>query len=68
MKGDVSRILHYVVEGISVIAITFITVAYMTVGGLETPIIVGAFVAIGGIAAYDIHKREQNKDKGGKEQ
>ena len=59
MKDDVSRILHCVVEALSVFIIGFITVAYMTVGGLETPIILGAFAVIGGIAAWDIHKREQ---------
>ncbi|MBA7499069.1 hypothetical protein ES704_01808 [subsurface metagenome] len=55
-------ILHYVVEGLSVAAITLIAVAYMVAGGFETPVILSAFVAIGGIAAWDIHKREQNKE------
>jgi len=50
------RILHYVVEALSVVAITFITVAYMTVGGFEQPIIIAAIGAITGIAAWDIHK------------
>lgn len=59
MKNSISHIPHYIVEGLSVVAITIITVAYMTVGCYETPVIVGAFIAIGGIAAYDIHKREQ---------
>lgn len=61
MEKSISRILHYVVEGLSVFAITFITVAYMTVGGYELPVIGGAIGAIAGIAAWDIHKREQNK-------
>ena len=60
------EILHYVVEAVSVIAITVIAVIYMTVGSYETPVIMGAFVAIGGIAAWDIHKREQGMKKGGK--
>jgi len=46
-----------VVEALSVVAITFITVAYMTVGGFEQAIIIAAIGAITGIAAWDIHKR-----------
>lgn len=57
------RILHYVVEALSVAAITFITVAYMTIGGYETPIIIAAIGAITGIAAWDIHKRSNGETK-----
>lgn len=60
MKNGVSHILHYVVEVVAVGAITFITIAYMTVGGYETPVILGAIATIAGIAAWDIHKRGQN--------
>jgi len=51
--------LHYVVEAVAIVAITFIAIAYMTVGGYEVPIIIAAIGVIGGIAAWDIHKREQ---------
>lgn len=51
------RILHYVVELVSVILIAFITVFYMTVGGYEPTLIGAAIGAITGIAAWDIHKR-----------
>lgn len=57
--GETFRILHYVVEAMAVVAITFITIAYMTIGGYETPIILAAIGVIGGIAGYDIHKRNQ---------
>lgn len=60
--GQVFHVLHYVVEFAAVVAITVITVAYMSVGGFETPIILGSMGAIASIAAYDIYKRE----KGGK--
>jgi len=59
MKNSISRIPHYIVEGLSVIAITIITVAYMTVGCYETPVILAAIGAITGIAAWDIHKRNK---------
>lgn len=54
-------VLHYLVEGLSVLIIGFITVAYMVVGGYEQGVILGGIGAITAIAAWDIHKREQNK-------
>lgn len=63
MKDIVPHFLHYAVEGLSVLIIGGIAVAYMTVGGWETPVILTAIGAIVGIAAYDIHKREQTNSK-----
>lgn len=59
MDKTVKFIMHYLVEAVSVVAITIITVFHMTVGGYEQPVILAAIGAITGIAAWDIHKREQ---------
>lgn len=61
-RGGVMKFIgHYVVEGLSVLVIGGITIAYMTYGGWETPVIIAAIGAIGVIAGLDIHKRAQNK-------
>ena len=50
-------VLHHFVEFACVVGITVITYGYMSAGGYETPIILGAIGAITGIAAFDIYKK-----------
>jgi len=54
---EILNTLHYVIEGLAVVGITVITVAYMTVGGFETPIILGAFAAITTIAGVETYHK-----------
>lgn len=54
--------LHYVIEAVAIVFIFGLTLAALSAGIYETPVILGGIAAIAGIAAYDIHK------KAGKEQ
>ena len=54
---NVLNTLHYVVESLAIVGITVITVAYMTVGGFDTPIILGAFAAITAIAGVESYRK-----------
>jgi hypothetical protein len=57
--------LHYVVEIFAVVAIGAITMAYLSVGYDETPIILGAFTAIttiAGVETYRKHKESKNEE------
>ena len=54
-------VLHHFVEAVCVVGITFIAGAYMSAGGYDTPIILGAIGAITGIAAFDIYKKSKEE-------
>lgn len=50
-------VLHHFVEFVCVVGITVIACVYMSVGGFETPIILGAIGAIVGIAGIETFRK-----------
>jgi len=52
-------VLHHFVEFVCAIGIVVITGIYMSVGGFETPIILGAMGAIVTISALDVLKKDK---------
>lgn len=59
MDKTIKFIMHYLVEAVSVVAITVMYGIYASGGGYELGAFIGACGAVAGIAAWDIHKREQ---------
>lgn len=55
--------LHYVVELVAVVGITWITTAFLVTGYYETPVILGAFTAITAIAGAETWRKHKEKEQ-----